>query len=169
MQLGSRFPLGTVEFAWPLTIVQTMCSSLMFLQAYGSSDVTNDHLYFTIHMLLKLMIFYNFLGWMYAVACLRGEQEVRKPWWAPPCLSMVFVKMAKRNRQSRVVSLKLEPWVPIRTDLRNSATALACSPSVTCFKSSRWLLWAMRYELLLYSLLHRLWTPTRCFLLIYFL
>uniref|UniRef100_A0ACD5WU48 Uncharacterized protein n=1 Tax=Avena sativa TaxID=4498 RepID=A0ACD5WU48_AVESA len=43
------------------------------------------------------------------VACLKGEQEVRRPWWAPPCLSIVFVRMAKRNRQSRVVSLKLEP------------------------------------------------------------
>lgn len=44
------------------------------------------------------------------VACLKGEQEVRRPWWAPPCLSVVFVKVAKRNRQSRVVSLKLEAW-----------------------------------------------------------
>jgi len=43
------------------------------------------------------------------VACLKGEQEVRRPWWAPPCLSIVFVRVAKRNRQSRVVSLKLEP------------------------------------------------------------
>ncbi|CAK9315515.1 unnamed protein product [Citrullus colocynthis] len=43
------------------------------------------------------------------VACLKGEQKVRRPWWAPSCLSMVFLKVAKRNRQSRVVSLKLEP------------------------------------------------------------
>ncbi|PKA58204.1 hypothetical protein AXF42_Ash012927 [Apostasia shenzhenica] len=43
------------------------------------------------------------------VACLKGEQEVRRPWWAPPCFSGVFARMAKRNRQSRVVSLKLEP------------------------------------------------------------
>ncbi|PHT43053.1 hypothetical protein CQW23_17078 [Capsicum baccatum] len=43
------------------------------------------------------------------VACLKGEQKVRRPWWAPSCLSVVFMKMAKRNRQSRVVSLKLEP------------------------------------------------------------
>ncbi|CAB4274493.1 unnamed protein product [Prunus armeniaca] len=43
------------------------------------------------------------------VACLKGEQKVRRPWWAPSCLSVVFVKVAKRNRQSRVVSLKLEP------------------------------------------------------------
>lgn len=43
------------------------------------------------------------------VACLKGEQEVRRPWWAPACLSVVFVRVAKRNRQSRVVSLKLEP------------------------------------------------------------
>ncbi|XP_047946047.1 uncharacterized protein LOC125192497 [Salvia hispanica] len=43
------------------------------------------------------------------VACLKGEQKVRRPWWAPACLSVVFVKAAKRNRQSRVVSLKLEP------------------------------------------------------------
>jgi len=42
------------------------------------------------------------------VACLKGEQEVRRPWWAPSCLSAVFVRVAKRNRQSRVVSLKLE-------------------------------------------------------------
>ncbi|KAG6469098.1 uncharacterized protein LOC122034448 [Zingiber officinale] len=42
------------------------------------------------------------------VACLKGEQEVRKPWWARSCLSVVFVSMAQRNRQSRVVSLKLE-------------------------------------------------------------
>ncbi|KAG2321469.1 hypothetical protein Bca52824_014682 [Brassica carinata] len=42
------------------------------------------------------------------VACLKGEQRVRRPWWAPSCLSVVFVKAAKRNRQSRVVSLKLE-------------------------------------------------------------
>ncbi|CAA3020096.1 Dual-specificity kinase [Olea europaea subsp. europaea] len=43
------------------------------------------------------------------VACLKGEQKVRRPWWAPRCLSVVFVKAAKCNRQSRVVSLKLEP------------------------------------------------------------
>ncbi|OIT29946.1 hypothetical protein A4A49_24469, partial [Nicotiana attenuata] len=43
------------------------------------------------------------------VACLKGEQRVRRPWWAPSCLSIVFTKVAKRNRQSRVVSLKLEP------------------------------------------------------------
>ncbi|KAG4120637.1 hypothetical protein ERO13_D11G156380v2 [Gossypium hirsutum] len=43
------------------------------------------------------------------VACLKGEQKVRRPWWAPSCLSIFFVKVAKRNRQSRVVSLKLEP------------------------------------------------------------
>ncbi|KAK4743434.1 hypothetical protein SAY87_001435 [Trapa incisa] len=42
------------------------------------------------------------------VACLKGEQKVRRPWWAPSCLSVVFMKVAKRNRQSRVVSLKLE-------------------------------------------------------------
>ncbi|KAA3459011.1 SAM_2 domain-containing protein [Gossypium australe] len=42
------------------------------------------------------------------VACLKGEQKVHRPWWAPPCLSVVFVKVAKRNRQSRIVSLKLE-------------------------------------------------------------
>lgn len=143
----------------------------MFLQAYGCTDVTNVHLYFTIHILLKHMIFYNFLGRMYAVACLRGEQEVRKPWWAPPCLSMVFVKMAKRNRQSRVVSLKLEPWVRTRTDLRNSTTALACAPSVTCFKSVRCLLWAMHYAI--WTFFKACYTDfelsTRCFLLIYFL
>ncbi|MBA0757476.1 hypothetical protein Gotri_020574 [Gossypium trilobum] len=44
-----------------------------------------------------------------SVACLKGEQKVRRPWWAPSCLSLVFLKVAKRNRQSRVVSLKLEP------------------------------------------------------------
>ncbi|CAA2971893.1 Dual-specificity kinase [Olea europaea subsp. europaea] len=43
------------------------------------------------------------------VACLKGEQKVRHPWWAPRCLSVVFIKAAKCNRQSRVVSLKLEP------------------------------------------------------------
>ncbi|GJW12969.1 sterile alpha motif domain-containing protein [Tanacetum coccineum] len=43
------------------------------------------------------------------VACLKGEQKVRRPWWAPSCLSIVFVRVAKRNRQSRVVSMKLEP------------------------------------------------------------
>ncbi|PUZ67268.1 hypothetical protein GQ55_3G421400 [Panicum hallii var. hallii] len=43
------------------------------------------------------------------VACLKGEQEVRRPWWAPSCLSVVFVRAAKQNRKSRVVSLKLEP------------------------------------------------------------
>ncbi|KAK1418156.1 hypothetical protein QVD17_27295 [Tagetes erecta] len=42
------------------------------------------------------------------VACLKGEQKVRRPWWAPSCLSIVFVRVAKRNRQSRVVSMKLE-------------------------------------------------------------
>ncbi|KAI7741785.1 hypothetical protein M8C21_000629 [Ambrosia artemisiifolia] len=42
------------------------------------------------------------------VACLKGEQKVRRPRWAPSWLSVVFVKMAKRNRQSRVVSLKIE-------------------------------------------------------------
>ncbi|XP_047324715.1 uncharacterized protein LOC124928226 [Impatiens glandulifera] len=43
------------------------------------------------------------------VTCLKGEQRVRRPWWAPPCLAVVFVKSAKSNRQARVVSLKLEP------------------------------------------------------------
>ncbi|KAF7846730.1 hypothetical protein BT93_L3850 [Corymbia citriodora subsp. variegata] len=43
------------------------------------------------------------------VACLKGDQKVRRPWWALSCLSIVSVKAAKRNRQSRVVSLKLEP------------------------------------------------------------
>ncbi|MQL80042.1 hypothetical protein Taro_012462 [Colocasia esculenta] len=43
------------------------------------------------------------------VACLKGEQEVHHPWWAPSCLSVVFIRVAKRNRRSRVVSLKLEP------------------------------------------------------------
>ncbi|AQK48853.1 Sterile alpha motif (SAM) domain-containing protein [Zea mays] len=42
------------------------------------------------------------------VACLKGEQEVRRPWWAPSCLSVVFTRVARHNRQSRVVSLKLE-------------------------------------------------------------
>ncbi|KAK4784390.1 hypothetical protein SAY86_018758 [Trapa natans] len=42
------------------------------------------------------------------VACLKGEQRIRRPWWAPSCLSIVFMKVAKRSRQSRVVSLKLE-------------------------------------------------------------
>ncbi|KAE9456292.1 hypothetical protein C3L33_11792, partial [Rhododendron williamsianum] len=45
----------------------------------------------------------------FPVACLKGDQKVRRPWWAPPCLSVVFVKAAKRNRHARVVSLKLEP------------------------------------------------------------
>ncbi|XP_012491057.1 uncharacterized protein LOC105803423 isoform X1 [Gossypium raimondii] len=49
------------------------------------------------------------LGALSLVACLKGEQKVRRPWWAPSCLSIFFVKVAKRNRQSRVVSLKLEP------------------------------------------------------------
>lgn len=43
------------------------------------------------------------------VACLRGEQKVRRPWWAPSCLSPVFVKVSKHNRQSRVASLKFDP------------------------------------------------------------
>ncbi|KAJ7554146.1 hypothetical protein O6H91_06G128400 [Diphasiastrum complanatum] len=42
------------------------------------------------------------------VACLRGEQEVRTPWWAPACLSSIFTKFAKHKRQSRVVSLKFD-------------------------------------------------------------
>ncbi|MFS7980053.1 putative sterile alpha motif domain-containing protein [Helianthus anomalus] len=42
------------------------------------------------------------------VACLKGEQKVRRPRWAPSWLSAVFVRVAKRNRQSRVVSLKIE-------------------------------------------------------------
>ncbi|KAK4766533.1 hypothetical protein SAY87_008175 [Trapa incisa] len=43
------------------------------------------------------------------VACLKGEQKVRRPWWASSCFSVFFMKVEKRNRQSRVVSLKLEP------------------------------------------------------------
>ncbi|XP_078430115.1 sterile alpha motif (SAM) domain-containing protein [Wolffia australiana] len=42
------------------------------------------------------------------VACLRGEQEVRRPWWAPPCFSALLVRSARRSRRSRVVSLKLD-------------------------------------------------------------
>lgn len=53
--------------------------------------------------------FYKLKRIVHTVACLKGEQKVRRPWWAPSCLSAVFVKVAKRNRQSRVVSLKLEP------------------------------------------------------------
>ncbi|XP_076926503.1 uncharacterized protein LOC143589698 [Bidens hawaiensis] len=45
---------------------------------------------------------------MIKVACLKGEQKVRRPRWAPSWLSVVFVRVAKRNRQSRVVSLKIE-------------------------------------------------------------
>ncbi|KAL8140504.1 hypothetical protein V2J09_006525, partial [Rumex salicifolius] len=37
------------------------------------------------------------------VACLKGEQNVHSPWWAPQCLSPLFAKSAKRNRQSRVL------------------------------------------------------------------
>ncbi|XP_071716826.1 uncharacterized protein [Rutidosis leptorrhynchoides] len=43
------------------------------------------------------------------VACFKGEQKICRLRWAPSCLSVVFVRTAKRNRQSRVVSLKLEP------------------------------------------------------------
>ncbi|KAH7289777.1 hypothetical protein KP509_30G018200 [Ceratopteris richardii] len=43
------------------------------------------------------------------VACLRGEQEIRRPWWAPACLSIVYVKAARQNHQSRVVSFKDDP------------------------------------------------------------
>ncbi|CAD6269999.1 unnamed protein product [Miscanthus lutarioriparius] len=43
------------------------------------------------------------------VACLKGEQEVREAMVALACLSTVFVRAAKQNRKSRVVSLKLEP------------------------------------------------------------
>uniref|UniRef100_A0A2P2KRX1 Uncharacterized protein LOC105641496 n=1 Tax=Rhizophora mucronata TaxID=61149 RepID=A0A2P2KRX1_RHIMU len=43
------------------------------------------------------------------VACLKGEQKFRRPWWAPSCFSVFYTRVAKRNRQSRVVSLKLEP------------------------------------------------------------
>nr|CAB3492096.1 unnamed protein product [Digitaria exilis] len=50
----------------------------------------------------------QWFGCQNAIACLKGEQEVRRPWWAPSCLSIVFMRVAKRNRQSRVVSLKLE-------------------------------------------------------------
>ncbi|KAI5682728.1 hypothetical protein M9H77_03956 [Catharanthus roseus] len=50
------------------------------------------------------------------VACLKGEQKVHRPWWAPSCLSIVFVKVAKRNRQSRVYVRQLGtvievPWL----------------------------------------------------------
>lgn len=45
------------------------------------------------------------------VACLQGEQEFRSPWWAPCCLSSLFMRVVKQNRQSRVVSLKFDPWV----------------------------------------------------------
>ncbi|KAH7284975.1 hypothetical protein KP509_33G005000 [Ceratopteris richardii] len=43
------------------------------------------------------------------VACLRGEQEVRRPWWAPACLSILYVKAARQNHHSRVVSFKFDP------------------------------------------------------------
>lgn len=56
------------------------------------------------------------------VACLKGEQKVRQPWWAPSCLSVIFVKAAKRNRQGRVVSLKLEPWWKLLVIHNNSHT-----------------------------------------------
>ncbi|KAG2713844.1 hypothetical protein I3760_04G194800 [Carya illinoinensis] len=42
------------------------------------------------------------------VACLKGDQKVRRPWWAPSWLSILFIKVVRQNRQSRVVSLKLE-------------------------------------------------------------
>ncbi|KAH6554796.1 hypothetical protein KP509_1Z306200 [Ceratopteris richardii] len=29
------------------------------------------------------------------VACLRGEQEIRRPWWAPPCFGPVFCTSCK--------------------------------------------------------------------------
>lgn len=43
------------------------------------------------------------------VACLQGEQEFRSPWWAPCCMSNIFMKVAKHNRHARVVSLKFDP------------------------------------------------------------
>lgn len=43
------------------------------------------------------------------VACLEGEQQFQSPWWVPCCLSSLFLKVAKKNRQSRVVSLKFDP------------------------------------------------------------
>ncbi|KAG5572358.1 hypothetical protein H5410_062124 [Solanum commersonii] len=46
---------------------------------------------------------------MSLVACLKGQQRVQQPWWTPSCISVVFKKTAKRNRQCRVVSLNLEP------------------------------------------------------------
>jgi hypothetical protein len=49
--------------------------------------------------------------WMvhfFPVACLRGEQEVRRPWWAPSCFSSVYKRLARHNQQSRVVSLKID-------------------------------------------------------------
>ncbi|XWS47319.1 hypothetical protein CRYUN_Cryun14cG0142400 [Craigia yunnanensis] len=39
----------------------------------------------------------------------KRRTKVRSPWWAPSCLSVVFVQVAKRNRHSLVSSLKLEP------------------------------------------------------------
>ncbi|PWA64919.1 Sterile alpha motif domain-containing protein [Artemisia annua] len=47
------------------------------------------------------------------VACLKGEQKVRRPWWAPSCLSIVFVRVAKRNRQSRINGSSAPPTPPI--------------------------------------------------------
>ncbi|CDY07977.1 BnaC03g35460D [Brassica napus] len=38
------------------------------------------------------------------VACLKGEQRVRRPWWAPSCLSVVFLL---RRRLSATDSLEL--------------------------------------------------------------
>ncbi|KAI4325061.1 hypothetical protein MLD38_030489 [Melastoma candidum] len=43
------------------------------------------------------------------VACLTGEQKVRRPQWAPSCLSAFFHKVAKRKSRSRVILLKLKP------------------------------------------------------------
>lgn len=57
-----------------------------------------------------ILVHFHWFNSFHVVACLKGEQKVRQPWWAPSCLSVVFTKVAKRNRQSRVVSLKLEPW-----------------------------------------------------------
>ncbi|KAK1353722.1 Dual specificity protein kinase [Heracleum sosnowskyi] len=45
------------------------------------------------------------------VACLKGEQKVRRPWWAPSCLSVVFIKAAKRNSLVVLTSIMGPPFL----------------------------------------------------------
>ncbi|KAH7533475.1 hypothetical protein FEM48_Zijuj04G0134900 [Ziziphus jujuba var. spinosa] len=114
-RLGSAYDLKLVVFFEDVGLWLEEINLGSYRQVFRENGVNGEYLegmsMFTTEQILRFIrrCHMKWGDFITLLACLKGEQKVRRPWWAPSCLSAVFVKVAKRNRQSRVVSLKLEP------------------------------------------------------------